>query len=202
MMRPGERDEAWGDWLRARLFDRRLVSITGVLDDSVATRAATELMTLDSNGDDAVRVLIDSGGGTLEAAFMLMDVIDLLGVPVRATCVGRADGPAVGVFAVAATRCMTPHARLHLCEPASEFEGRGSDLVAWAQDRERQLERFCERVSAAARCSPDRIASAMREGRYLDAHEAVRLGLADEIARANVASIHRLDGRPIGFHSS
>lgn len=201
-MHADERDEPWGDWLRARLFDRRVVSISGPLDDAVATRAATELMTLDANGDGAVRMLLDSGGGTLEAAFMLMDVIDLLGVPVRATCVGRADGPAVGVFAVAATRYMTPHARLHLCEPASEFEGRGSDLVAWARDRERQLGRFCARVAAAARCSPDRIASRIREGRYLDAHEAVRLGLADEIARADVASVHRFDGRPIGFRAT
>lgn len=201
-MHAGERDDHWGDWLRARLFDRRLVSISGELDDTVATRAATELMTLDADGDDAVRLLIDSGGGTLEAALMLMDVIDLLGVPVRATCVGRVDGPAVGVFAVAATRCMTPHARLHLCEPASEFHGRGSDLVAWARERERRLERFCARVAAAARCSPDRIASAVREGRYVDAHEAVRLGLADEVAHPSVASIHRLDGRPIGFRAT
>ena len=31
-------------------------------------------------------------GGTLDAAFTLIDTIDLLGVPVRARCVGRADG--------------------------------------------------------------------------------------------------------------
>src|SRR5262245_9396583 len=100
----------WPDYLRARLFDGRVVRVSGDLDDRLATRVAAELMTLDASGDEAVRVLLDSGGGTLEAAMMLVDVIDLLGVPVHTTCVGRADGAAVGVLAVSHRRAIAAHA--------------------------------------------------------------------------------------------
>ena len=71
-------------------------------------------------------------GGTLEAAFTLIDVIDLLGVPVHATCIGRAEGAALGVLAVATRRLAIPHARLRLCEPTNAFAGRADDVASWA----------------------------------------------------------------------
>ncbi len=87
--------------MRSRLFDHRTIFIRGVLDDETANRAAAELMTLDATGDERITLQLDLAGGTLEAAFTVMDVIDLMGVPVHALCVGRAVGPAVGVLAVA-----------------------------------------------------------------------------------------------------
>ena len=41
-------------------------------------------MTLDASGDGAVDLQIDSSGGSTGAALALMDIVDLLGVPVRA----------------------------------------------------------------------------------------------------------------------
>ena len=81
--------------LRARLFEQRIVSLRGTLDDEVAGLVCAELMTLDASGDSAITLFVDSGEATLSAAFSVMDTIDLLGVPVHATCMGRA-GPAVG----------------------------------------------------------------------------------------------------------
>ena len=114
------RDGAWPDPIRARMFEQRVVLVNGELDDALAGSVATELMTLDACGDGAVRLLLNSGGGTFEAAFTLIDVIDLLGVPVHATCIGRAEGAALGVLAVAARRLAIPHApaaplRTHEC---------------------------------------------------------------------------------------
>src|SRR5262245_62015009 len=109
----------WYDSLRARMFDLRTISITGRLDDEGASRVEVELMTLDANGDDEIQVLIDSGEGTLDAALTLIDVVDLLGVPVHATCLGRAEGPALAVLAVASKRSATPHCRLRASEPSA-----------------------------------------------------------------------------------
>src|SRR5579872_4915072 len=76
----------WGEAVRSRLFEHRTILIRGVLDDATATQAAAELMTLDATGDSRVTVHLDAAGGTLEAAFAVMDVIDLLGVPVHVLC--------------------------------------------------------------------------------------------------------------------
>ena len=111
------------EWLRVQLFQRRTVMLTGELDDPTANGVAMALMTLDADGDDAVHLRIDSGGGSLSCALALMDVIDLLGVPVRAFCLGQAVGPAVGVLAVCPHRTLAPHARLGILEPTAEFGG-------------------------------------------------------------------------------
>ena len=195
-------DRAWSEALRARMFDQRVVIANGILDDELSGRVAAELMTLDASGDEAIRLLLNSAGGTYRAAFTVIDVIDLLGVPVQATCIGRAEGPAIGVLAVAARRFALPHARLRLYDEADAFTGPTAEVATWAQHRARDVERFCNRVAEAAGRPASYVRDAMRTGRTFDPSEAVRAGLIDEVARSTVASVHRIDRQPIGFRSS
>ena len=116
------------EWLRVQLFQRRTVMLAGELDDQTANAVAMALMTLDADGDDAVHLRIDSGGGSVACALALMDVIDLLGVPVHAVCQGQAVGPAAGVLAVCPRRILAPHARLGILEPTAEFGGTGHQI--------------------------------------------------------------------------
>jgi len=95
-------NDEWSRELAARLFAQRVVLLRGALDEVEATRVSAELMTLDAEGDTAVTLRIDSAGGSLALALTLMDVIELLGVPVRALCMGQVGGPAIGVLSVCA----------------------------------------------------------------------------------------------------
>lgn len=185
--------------MRMLLLERRTVMVEGTLDDDAAGRIAAELMTLDATGDDHIKLLLNCAGGSLGAALTVMDVIDLLGVPVHATCIGRAEGPPVGVIAVAARRDAVRHAQFRLCEPSQEFRGRADDVVRWAEQRREQLDRFCRRLATAMCRPPSWVANAIEEGRYLDAGEAVRDGIVDELARPHAAAVHRLDAGRLGF---
>jgi ATP-dependent Clp protease protease subunit len=198
-MTPMDDRTNWPDFLRGRMFDFRTVSITGALDDDCASRVAIELMTLDATGDDVVQLLIDSGEGSLDAALTVIDVIDLLGVPVHATCLGRAEGPAVGVLAVAARRFATPHCRLRASEPATTFTGRLHDVATWSAHRDDRLARYAERLAEATGRRVEEVTDVLREGRYFDAEDARRFGFVDEIARPNLASVRMLETRDLGF---
>ena len=116
--------------LQERLFERRIVLCRGVLDDELAGRVSAELMTLDALGDAAVELQLDSHGASLEAAWTLIDVIDLLGVPVNILCSGRIEGVAAGVLSAGAKRTTLPHARFRLTDPELEISGRASELAA------------------------------------------------------------------------
>jgi len=192
---------AEGDWaeaIRGRLFERRTILLRGALDDAAATRAAAELMTLDATGDTRVTLHIDAWGGTLEAAFTVMDVIDLLGVPVHVLCIGRADGPAAGIVAVGSRRACTPHARFRLCDAEGEMRGSAADLARWAEHYLQQARRFHERVGAATGRTVDDVAADCAAGRYLTAEEALAYGLVDEVASPR-GSVYPLPGRSVGF---
>ena len=92
------------DWMRSQLWNRRVVLLSGDLDDAAATQASTELMALAAAGDEGVTLQVDCRGGTLQAGLMIIDVIDLLGVPVHARVAGRAEGVSAGIVAVADIR--------------------------------------------------------------------------------------------------
>jgi ATP-dependent Clp protease protease subunit len=186
------------EWLRRQLLERRVVGLLGTLDDRCATEVAAALMTLDATGDSAVELQIDSANGTVDAAMALMDVIDLLGVPVHAWCSGRAGGPAVGVLAVCGSRVASPHARIQLTEPQVHFDGDARAVGQQAEEHLRRWAAFCRRLSEATGQTLQQVSDDTARGRFLSAAEAVDYGILDSVAGPD-ARIIRLPGRPFGF---
>ncbi len=170
------------EWMRAQLWDRRVVLLSGQLDDVSATTATTELMALDAAGDEGITLQVDCAGGTIQAALMVIDVIDLLGVPVRARCV-RAENAAVGIVAVAPHRSATPHARFRLGLPDVAFAGGATDVERNAREHQRTVEVFVNRLASATGRPFERVEADLERGAWLDAEEALAYGLIDEIER-------------------
>jgi ATP-dependent Clp protease, protease subunit len=196
-----ERDptDPWLETLRERMLGERTVFVSGFLDDSVASRAALELMTLDAAGDDAVKLHIDCPGAALEPAFALMDVIDAMGVDVHAMCVGQAVGPAVGVLAVCHERSATSHCRLRLVDPPLELSGRPRDIDAGLEDHKGRMRRFCERLAEVTGQPADAIRADMGRGLYMSAEEAKEYGLLDKVVSPDARVLpfpRRLGFRP------
>ena len=105
-------------WLQEKLFERRIVFVTGGLDDALAAQAAAQIMTLDASSDAPIDVVLSSADGTLEAAFALIDVIDAAHAPIRIRCQGQVGGPAIGVVAAADQRSASAHTTFRLSLPA------------------------------------------------------------------------------------
>lgn len=186
-------------WLREKLFERRTVLLTGDLGE-VANRCAAELMALDALAEAPIDLRIDCAGGTVHDAFAVLDVVDLVSVPVHATCIGRADGPVVGVLAVAHNRVVAPHALLRLHEgAAASFCGSATDLAAFAASNREHVERFCTRIAEASGQTVDTIRDLVERRLPIDAAEAARLGLVDEVASRD-ADI-RMFPRRVGFRA-
>lgn len=188
-MNPEDLDPA--AWMRGKLWDRRVVLLSGELDDAAATTASTELMTLDATGNDSVTLQVDCGGGSLSASLMIIDVIDLLGVPVHARCTGRAEGPAVGIVAVAHRRTATPHARFRLGVPDVAFAGRAEDVERQAREHQRQVEVFVRRLAEATGRPFEHVEADLARRDWLDADAALAYGLVDEIERPGPRSFTR-----------
>lgn len=169
------------DWLQERLLDRRVVFLRGELDDELAGRVAVELMTLDATGDDPINLYVDSPGGSFEAAFTVIDTIDLVGIDVVTTAMGRVEGPAVGVVAAGHHRRATPNARFRLSQPSHTMTGRATELETWARHRTEQLANFVRRLVQATGQPAEHLELALDRGLYMNADEALHYRLVDEI---------------------
>jgi ATP-dependent Clp protease protease subunit len=177
---------AGGPWeerpsLDAQLLERRVVRLWGPLDDATVARACAEMMSLDATGDGAVQLYVGSSGGPLHSAMSLIDTIDLLGVPVHVTCLGRAEGAAVGVVAAGTRRVAAPHAQFHLTEPEVSVSGNANQLAAWAEQHRVELERFVKRLAQGTGRPAEHVEADLSIGRWLGAEDALRYGLVDEI---------------------
>jgi len=142
---------------------------------------AAQLMTLDASGDEPVQLHVDSPGGPLEPAFVLIDTIALLGVPVHALCVGRAEGAAVGVLAAGELRRAAPHSRFRLSQPDEKVGGVARDIERWVAHKQRLLDEFHRHLSAATGRPLEQVEADTAAGRFLDADEAVTYGLVHEV---------------------
>lgn len=165
------------------LLERRIVLACGSLDDAAANRVAAELMTLDATGDEPIDLRVDCAGGSLEAALALADTIDLLGVPVRATCVARAEGPAALMVAVAPLRFALAHARFCLAAPDAAFTGPVGAITRWLDEQRVLRHDLVARLAAATGRAFEHVEADVEAGRRLGAEEARRYGLVDVIGR-------------------
>jgi ATP-dependent Clp protease protease subunit len=170
------------DWLHQTLYERRVVIVTGRLDDGVAAGAAAALVSLDATGNTAIEVQVDSPDGTLEAAFVLIDTLGMIRAPVRALCRGLVGTPAIGVVAAAGYRAAFPHTRFRLAQPTVRLAGTPGEVDAGRRQHRDLLVRFQAHLTRATGRPVDAIADDMIAGRTLDAAEALEYGLIDDIS--------------------
>ena len=173
---------AFGDQVLSSLFARRIVLLHGDLSSDRASETAAALLTLDALGDEHVELRLQVPSASWEAAGVVIDVIDVLGVPVHTVGLGLVGGGAVGILAAGAQRAVSPHARLHLRHPDTEASGRPAELSRTVE-AQTALQAEFERLLAERTGRPvAEIAQEWAVGGFLDAPSAIALGYADSLS--------------------
>jgi ATP-dependent Clp protease protease subunit len=167
----------WQDRLYERLLEKRIVMATGLLDDDAATGLSAQLLTLDAEGDEAIRLELQNLRADLPAALAVMGVLDVVRAPVHAHAGGEIRGAALGVLAACPRRLAYPNASFALSEPRLEFGG----TVTAVTERQRQAERMVDslyyRIAEATGREADEVREDARRGRTLTTAEAIGYGL-------------------------
>ncbi|MGH9018711.1 MAG: ATP-dependent Clp protease proteolytic subunit [Acidimicrobiales bacterium] len=172
----------FGDGVLSSLFARRVVLLSGEITGEKASETAAALLTLDALGDEHVELRLQAPTASWEAAGVLIDVIDVLGVPVHTVGLGVVGGGAVGVLATGARRSVAPHARLHLRHPEATASGRPGD-ISRTVDAALSLQADFIRLLAERTGRPGiEIEEEWSRGGYLDAPSAIALGYADALS--------------------
>lgn len=169
-------------WLAERLFDRRLVMLTGPLTGVAASQAAASLLTLDALGVEPVHLHLSTPDGDLNAAFAVVDAVDAMRCELHATVTGEAGGAAVAILAAAHRRLAYRHARIRLAEPRSAPVQGTADEVATAAGRYlRELEELADRLADVTGQPRSRVETDLAAGKVLTAAEALEYGLVHEV---------------------
>jgi ATP-dependent Clp protease, protease subunit len=172
----------WQDKLYERLLERRIVLASGILDDEAATRLSAQLLTLDAEGDGAIRLELQNLRAELPAALTLMGVLDVVRMEVRAFASGEIAGAALGVLASCPYRAAYPNASFTLSEPKLQFGGTVTAVTAREQQVRRMVDSLFYRIAEASGRDAEDVREDARQNRTLTAAEAIGYGLIHERA--------------------
>jgi ATP-dependent Clp protease protease subunit len=163
------------------LFDRRVILVSGTVDNERAGTVAAALMTLDATGDDPVELRLNADSDSLDVALALMDTIDVLGVTVNATVAGTVGGTMVGVLAVCQRRRIGALGSVFLREPRHEYEGAAADIARRASELATRFDQYLRRLAEATSRPLEHLEADLQAGLRLDAPSALGYGVVDEI---------------------
>jgi ATP-dependent Clp protease protease subunit len=172
---PGE----WPGRLYDRLLELRIVMAHGWLDNEAATRLCAQLLTLDAEGTQPIRLELQGLDAELDAALSVMGVLDALRVPVSAYVAGRIRGPAVGLLALADHRYAYPSAVFVLSEPRLQFNGTVASVTAQERQATQMIGELVSRLAAVTGRTAEQIRSDLEAQRLLTVDEAIDYGLVE-----------------------
>jgi ATP-dependent Clp protease, protease subunit len=167
----------WQASLYQRLLEKRIVLASGMLDDEAAARLSAQLLTLDAERDEPIRLELQNLRAELAAALTVMGILDVLRVRVHGCVSGEISGPALGVLASCADRTGYPNAIFTLAEPRLEFGGTVTAITARQQQVTRMLDTLYYKLAEVTGREVDEIREDARGRRSLTTAQAIGYGL-------------------------
>jgi ATP-dependent Clp protease, protease subunit len=167
----------WQAKLQERLLARRIVMASGVLDDPAAARLSAQLLALDADGDQPVRLELQNLRAELGAVLTVMGILDVMRVSVHGCVSGELGGPALGLLACCPVRSAYPNTTLTLSEPRVHLTGTATALSAREQQFQRMLDTIYFKLAEVTGRPAEQIREDARQGRVFTAGQAVGYGL-------------------------
>ncbi|MEZ5787130.1 MAG: ATP-dependent Clp protease proteolytic subunit [Xanthobacteraceae bacterium] len=168
----------------SRLLKERIIFITGVVEDGMATLVVAQLMFLEAeNPKKEVAMYINSPGGVVTAGLAIYDTMQFIRPAVSTLCVGQAAS--MGSLLLAAgekdMRFALPNARIMVHQPSGGFQGQASDIMIHAQEilnlRKRLNEIYVKHTSQPIK----KIEEALERDMFFTADAAKDFGLVDKV---------------------
>jgi ATP-dependent Clp protease protease subunit len=166
------------------LLENRIIFLQGEIYDGNANEVVMKLLYLQSeNRRKDIHFYINSPGGSVTATMAMYDTMQIISCPVATYCVGLAASGGAVLLAggTKGKRYALPHAKMMIHQPSGGVGGQISDIEIQANEIIKTREEL-NRVLASHTGQPvEKIAKDVDRDFYLNAEEAKKYGLVDEV---------------------
>ncbi|MDP2620014.1 MAG: ATP-dependent Clp protease proteolytic subunit [Hyphomicrobiales bacterium] len=168
----------------SRLLKERIIFVTGIVEDQVATLVAAQLLFLEAeNPKKEISIYINSPGGVVTSGLAIYDTVRFIRPPVSTLCIGQAAS--MGSLLLCAgekgMRFALPNARIMVHQPSGGFQGQASDIERHAEDIIKMKRRLNEIYVAHTGQSYEKIEETLDRDYFMTATEAKEFGIVDEV---------------------
>lgn len=161
----------------------RTVLIAGEIDKKMSEKVIRELLALENEGDDPIRVFIDSPGGDVDAAFAIFDTIRFIKPKVIMVAVGLAAsaGALILLAGEKENRFGFPNSHYMIHQPLSGIRGVATDIQIHAAELEKTRQKLNRLIAGETGRSEEQVEKDTDRNYWLSAEEAAEYGLISKI---------------------
>jgi ATP-dependent Clp protease protease subunit len=165
------------------LKKERTILISEDVSPRLTERVLTQLLWLDSQSQDPIRIFINTPGGSADDGFAIYDMIRFIRSPVLNICVGlNASAGTIILLAVPRERRLAlPSARIMIHQPSGGAQGRASDIEITAEELLKLRDRANQLIAKECGKTVAQIEADTNRDHWLSPEEARDYGLISRI---------------------
>ena len=171
--------------IEALLGERRFVGINGEITAESAMEFVQEILYLNLEGPEPIKVLINSPGGEITNGMLMYDVIQSSRAPIHLYCTGTAYSMAAVLLVCGkkGNRFILPHGKCMLHEPLVPYGvgGKSSSVYTISESLLKTKREMEEILAKHTGHTPEEIDENTKTDHFFTAQEAVDFGLADAV---------------------
>ena len=178
-----EEPSAREDGLGLRMLKTRTVLVSGAVDDKLAEKTIAQLLILDAENHEPIRVMITSQGGHVDSGFAVHDMLRFIESPIISIGAGWVASIAVPILfgAPKERRFSLPHTRFLLHQPTGGAGGQAMDIEIEAEEILKVRERLNQLIAFETGQDVERVAKDSDRNFWMDAKQAKEYGLVSRV---------------------
>ncbi|MBI2422518.1 MAG: ATP-dependent Clp protease proteolytic subunit [Candidatus Hydrogenedentes bacterium] len=169
-----------------KMMKSRTVLINGTVNQELAEKVMTQLLILDADSNEPIRVIVTSPGGHVDSGFAIYDTMKFVNSPIVTVGAGWVASIAVPIFfgGDKGKRYSLPNTRFLLHQPSGGAGGQASDIRIEAQEILKIRAKINLMISGETGQPVDKVAKDSDRNFWMNAEEALAYGLISKIVNS------------------
>ena len=165
------------------LLKTRSILISGEIDKKMAEKVVSQLLMLEAENDDPIKVFIDSPGGDVDSAYAIFDMIRFVKPKVTMIAMGLAAsaGALVLLAGDKENRFGFPNSHYLIHQPLSGIRGVATEIEIHAKEIEKTRQKINALIAKETGKSLAQVEKDTDRDYWLSAEEALDYGLISKI---------------------
>jgi ATP-dependent Clp protease, protease subunit len=171
-----------GDFI-SKLLKTRTIIVTDEVNKKMAQQIMTQLLLLEAENNDEIKVFINSPGGDADAGFAIFDMMRFVKPKIKAICTGVVASAAVIILLGARreNRFSLPSARILIHQPSTGIHGTAADIQIEANEILKCREKINRLIAAETGQTVERVETDTKRNFWMSAEEGLKYGLISKV---------------------
>ncbi len=175
--------ESASEAMNTKFLKTRQILLSGEVNKALAEKIVRQLLVMEADSDEPIRIYIDSPGGDVDAGYAIFDMIRFVKAPVY--CIGMGLVASAGALILLAAdksrRIGLPNSHYLIHQPLSGIKGVATDIEIHAQELEKTKAKINDLIAQETGKPLEQVAKDTDRDYWLSATEALEYGLISKV---------------------